>query len=103
MTPLVAAGTRSRVRPGAAPGPRVAPASRAAATARPGATARVRPPPLGTVLHQPDLPAVDVCAIQFVQGPLHVRVRPELNHSLVGAFLVGICIGDLSCLAHKIL
>lgn len=91
------------MRPRAAPGPRVAPTSRAATTARPGATPRIRPSPLGTVFHQPDLPAIDVSAIQFVKGPLHVRVCPELDHSFVGAFLVGICVSDLSCLAHKIL
>lgn len=91
------------MRAGAAPGPGVAPASRAMTTARPGATARVRPPPLGPILHQTDFPAVDVGAVQLVQGPLHVRVRPELDHALIGALLVGVGVGDLSGLAHKVL
>lgn len=103
MAPLVAMRARPRVRPGAASGPRVAPAARAATTARPGATARVRPPPLGTVLHQSDLPAVDVCPVQFVQRSLHVRVRPELDHSFVGALLMGVCISYLPGLTHEIL
>lgn len=91
------------MRAGAAPGPRVASASRAAVTARPGAAPGVGPPPLGAVLHQADLPAVDVGAVQFVQSPLHVRVRPELDHALVGALFVGVGISHLARLTHKIL
>lgn len=69
----------------------------------PGATARVRPTSARTVLHQANFPPVDVSTIQLVQSPLHVGIRPELNHSLIGAFLVGICIGHLSCLTHEVL
>lgn len=42
----------------------------------PGPAARVGSPVAGAwfVLHQPDLPAIYLCAIQLVQGTLHVRV-----------------------------
>lgn len=69
----------------------------------PGTAARVGPSPAGPVLHQTNLPPIDVCTVQLVQSPLHVRVGAELNHSLVGAFLMGIRVCHLSCLTHKIL
>lgn len=69
----------------------------------PGAAARVRPSSTRLIRHQTYFPAIDIGAIQLVKGPLHVRMGAELNHSLVGAFLVGVCISHLSCLAHEVL
>lgn len=69
----------------------------------PGAAARVRPSPARSVLHQTNLTPIDVCAIQLVQSSLHVRMGPKLDHSLICAFLVGICVSHLSCLAHEVL
>lgn len=69
----------------------------------PGAAARVRPSSARSVLHQTNLPPIDVCTIQLVQSPLHVRVGPKLYHPLVCAFLVGIGISHFSCLTHEVL
>lgn len=107
-TSLVAAGTRPGVGSGATPGApapvaSTAPAAGAAATTGSGAAARVGPPSARSVLHQTNLSSVDVCSVQLVQSPLHVRVGPELDDSLVGAFLVGVCISHLSCLTHEVL
>lgn len=55
------------------------------------------------VLHQADLPAIDVRSVQFVHSALHVRVGAELDHALVGALFVGVGICDLPCLAHEVL
>ncbi len=41
-------------------------------TYSPRAAARVRSSSARSVLHQTNLPPVDVCAVQFVQCPLHV-------------------------------
>lgn len=85
-----------------ASGAPAASAARAATATRSGAAAGVRSL-ARAVLDQSNLPPVDIRAVQFVQSPLHVRVGPELYNSLVGAFLVGICIGHFSCLTHKVL
>lgn len=69
----------------------------------PGAAARVRPSFARSVLHQTNLPPVNVRTVQLVNGPLHVRVGPKLNHTLVCAFLMGVCIRHLSCLTHEVL
>lgn len=55
------------------------------------------------VLDEADLPSVDFGAVQLLQGPLHVRVEPELNHALVLPALVGVGISHLSCLPHVVL
>lgn len=57
----------------------------------------------GAVLDEPDLSTVDFGAIQLLQGPLHVRVEPELDHTLVLPALVGVGIGHLPCLPHVVL
>lgn len=108
MTPLVATGTRPGVGSRAAPGAPAsvaspAPAAGAATTTRSGAAARVGSASARTIFHQADFPAVDVRAIQLVEGPLHVRVTPELNYPLIGALLVSVRIGHLSCLTHEVL
>lgn len=69
----------------------------------PGAAAGVRPSPAGSVLHQPNLPSIDVRTVQLIQSPLHVRVRPKLNNALVCAFLMGIGISHFPCLTHEVL
>lgn len=69
----------------------------------PGAAARVGPSSARSVLHQTNLPPIDVCTIQLVQSPLHVRVGPKLYHPLICAFLVGIGISHFSCLTHEVL
>lgn len=61
------------------------------------------PPGPGPVLDEPDLPAVDLGAVQLLQGPLHVRVLPELDHALVLAALVGVGVGHLPRLPHVVL
>lgn len=71
----------------------------------PWPAARVRSPMAWPwlVFNQPDFPSVYLCAIQFVQGTLHVRVWSELNYSFICAFFVSICIGYLPSLPHEIL
>lgn len=103
LTPLVTAGSRPGMTPGPAPGASTTPAPRPTSTTRSGATAGVGPSPTMPILHQTNLAPVNVCAIQLVQSPLHVRVTPELNHALIGAFFMGIRISHFTCLAHKIL
>ena len=69
----------------------------------PGPAARVGPAAAGLVLHEADLPPVDVRVVQLVNGTLHVGAGPELDHPLVGAFFVSVSIGDLAGLSHEIL
>lgn len=69
----------------------------------PRAAARVGAPPPLLVFNQTNLPAIDVCSIQFLHSSPHVRVGAELNHALIGTLLMGICIGHLTCLSHEIL
>lgn len=57
----------------------------------------------GAVLDESDLSTVDFGAVQLLQGPLHVRVEPELDHTLVLPTLVGVSIGHLPCLPHVVL
>lgn len=82
----------------AASGARLGTAATAAAGVRTSGT-----PGAWSVLDEPDLPAVDLRAIQLLQRPLHVRVQPELDHTLVPATLVGVGIGNLASLPHIIL
>ena len=62
-------------------------------------------PPAGPrpVLDEPDLAAVHKGAVQLLQGPLHVSVEAELNHSLVPPAPVGVGVRHLACLSHVIL
>ena len=69
----------------------------------PGAAARVGPSLAGSVFHQANLSSIDVRAIQLVQGPLHVGVRPKLDNALIRAFLMGIGISKFSCLTREVL
>lgn len=73
----------------------------------PGAAAAtgVGAPALGSrpVLDKADLSAVDLGAVQLLQGPLHVRVEPELDHALILPALVGVSICHLTCLPHVVL
>lgn len=55
------------------------------------------------VLDQSDLSTVNLCAIKLLQSPLHIRVEPELNHSLILPAFVGVGIGHLPCLPHVVL
>lgn len=108
MMSLVATRTRPGAGSGAtprAPTPMAsaAPAAGATVTTRSGAASRVGPSFAGSVLHKTNLPSIDVCTVQLVQSPFHVGVGAELNHALVGALLVGICVSHFSCLTHKIL
>lgn len=108
---------RSAAGAGSSPGARTA-----AAAALAAATALARPAAPGTgpgaaaatgvgasalgsgaVLDESDLSTVDFGAIQLLQGPLHVRVEPELDHTLVLPALVGVGIGHLPCLPHVVL
>lgn len=57
----------------------------------------------GSVLDKADLSTVDLGAVQLLQGPLHVRVQPELDHTLILPALVGVGIGHLPCLPHVVL
>lgn len=69
----------------------------------PGPASGVGASPARPVLHQPDLAAVDVSAVELVQGALHVRVGAELDHALVGALLMGVRVCHLSSLTHEVL
>ena len=69
----------------------------------PGATARAGSSFTGSFLHKTNLPPVDVCSVQLVQRPLHVRLRAELDHSFIGALFVGVCVGHFPRLTHEVL
>lgn len=72
------------------------------AATRPRATARVRAATAVFVLDQTDFPPVDVSAIQLVQRSSHVGLGTKLDNALIGAFLMCISIGHLSCLSHEV-
>ena len=57
----------------------------------------------GPVFDQPDLAAVDLGAVQLLQGPLHVGVQAELDHALVLAAPVSVGVRHLSGLPHVVL
>lgn len=55
------------------------------------------------ILNEPNVSAIYLCTIQFIQSTLHVRVGTELNHAFICALFVGIRIGYFTCLPHEIL
>jgi len=69
------------------------------------ATARIRAAAFGTrtVLDEPDLSAVHLCAVELLQSSLHVRVLPELDHAFVPAAFVGVSVSHLPRLPHVVL
>merc|ERR1719215_2367864 len=54
-------------------------------------------------LDELDLPPVEVGAIQFVNGPLHVGLASELHDALATPDVVGVGVHDLARLAHVVL
>lgn len=106
-----AAGARGRSGAGAAATAALTTAAALARPAAPGAgpgaavTARIRAFALGSgaVLNETDFSTVHFCAVELLQGPLHVRVEPELDHPLIPSALVGVSVSHLSCLPHVVL
>lgn len=64
---------------------------------------RAAAPGTRTVLNEPDLSAVHLCAVELLQGPLHIRVEPELDHPLILPALVGVSVSHFTRLPHVVL
>lgn len=95
-----AAATAALTATSAFAGP-AAPGTRSGSAATAGVRAAALSP--GSVFDETNLSAVDLGAIQLLQGPLHICVKPELDHPLILASLMGVCVRHFSSLPHVVL